>query len=233
MNSGEHRDETRLEEAFSTDDWHRAPDGSCPSEDRLWASAAGELSPTEDETVILHLARCGECSSIWRLAREILPEDHLSDATVVSFENRRRPRLWRRVLLPAAAAAILVGVGLSTGLFQRNDAPTSPVFREQRDGFTIVASEATGSLARSECRLRWNAGPDGTRYDLIVTDGALEILATVNGLEQPEHRLPEEMIPDSATELFWRVTAHLPDGTTVSSDTFKSSITGASSTTTP
>lgn len=233
MSSGEHRDELRLEQAFSSDEWRPAPDGSCPSEDELWASASGELSPAENETVILHLARCDECSSIWRLAREILPADHLSDATVVSFENRRRPHVWRRVLLPAAAAAILVGVGLSTGLFQRNDPPTSPVFREQRDGFTILASPGTESLPRSECRLRWNAGPDGTSYDLTVTDGALEILATVNGLDQPEHRLPQESIPGSATELFWRVTAHLPDGTAVSSDTFRSSITGASSTTTP
>jgi len=63
-------------------------------------------------------------------------------------------------------------------------------------------------------------GPDGTSYDLIVTDGELEILSTVKGLKEPEYTVPKGTIPASADELFWRVTARLPDGGSVSSETF-------------
>lgn len=227
MNRDEQPDSTRLERAFSTGEMRRA-EGECPSRDELWASAAGELDPADNEEVVLHLARCSECSTIWRLAREMLPADHLSHTPVVSIESARRPTVWRRLLLPAAAAAILVGVGLGTGLFQRSDSTPEPVFREQRGGFEILASAGTASLPRSECRLRWSAGPAGTRYDLTVTDSELEIVDTVRGLGQPEHLVPAEKIPGSTAELLWRVTAHLPDGNTASSGTFRSAIEGAS-----
>jgi hypothetical protein len=223
MSGAEHNDSARLETAFSTEEMDRTP-GSCPSDDELWASASGELNPAANEAVILHLARCSECSSIWRLAREMLPADHLSQPSVVSIENRRRSQRWLRVLLPAAAAAILIGVGLSTGLFLRNDPASPPVYRQQDSDATILASPETRTLPRDSCRLRWSAGPDGTRYDVIVTDGELEILATVKGLGQPEYALPEEKIPNFTRELFWRVTAHLPDGRKLSSETFTTRI---------
>jgi hypothetical protein len=222
MTGDQHDDASVLEQAFSTGEMRRAP-GGCPSEDELWASAAGELDPAADEEVVLHLARCGECSTIWRLAREMLPADHLSTASVVAIEDRRWSRSWRRVLLPAAAA-VLVGVGLGAGLFLRTDSPAAPVFRQQADDAVISPSPETARLPRAACRLRWTAGPEGTRYDLVVSDGELKILATVKGLDEAEYTLPREKIPVSAIELFWRVTAHLPDGTTVSSDTFTSSI---------
>lgn len=219
MNGADHNDATLLEQAFSTDEMDRAP-GDCPSDEELWASASGELSQAANETVILHLAQCSECSSIWRLGREILPEDHLSGASVVSIEDRRRSSLWRRVLLPAAAAAVLIGVGLSTGLFLKNDPTSTPVFRNQGNDYKILPSPEAKSLPRSACNLRWSSGPDGTRYDLIVTDGELEILSTVKGLNEPEYTVPQGQIPASTEELLWRVTAHLPDGGSVSSETF-------------
>ena len=218
MNRNESRDVSVLEQAFSTGEMRRAP-GGCPSEDELWASAAGELSPPDNENVILHLARCSECSSIWRLAREMLPEDHLSESSVVSIDRGRRSRTWRRVLLPAAAV-VLVGVGLGAGLFLRNDPSSAPVFREQDQSSGILPSPGTGSLPRSACTLRWSAGPEGTRWDLIVSDANLEILDTVKDLEIPEYTLPPATIPPSTTELLWRVTARLPDGRTTASPTF-------------
>lgn len=222
----ERRDSTVLEQAFSTGEMRRA-EGGCPSEDELWASAAGELDPAADEEVVLHLVRCSECSTIWRLAREILPGDHLSQTPVVPIERGRRPAVWRRLLLPAAAA-VLVGVGLGAGLFLRTDSPPVPVFRQQGDDAVISPSPETARLSRTACNLRWTPGPEGTRYDLVISDGELKILATVKGLDEAEYTLPREKIPVSAIELFWRVTAHLPDGTTVSSDTFTSSIDDAS-----
>ncbi len=223
MNGADHNDATRLEQAFSTEQMDRAP-GDCPSDEELWASASGEMNPAANEAVILHLARCSECSSIWRLGREILPEDHFSDASVVSIEDQRRPSLWRRVLLPAAAAAVFIGMGLSTGLFLKNEPSSTPVFRHQGNDYKILPSPEARSLLRSACILRWSTGPDGTRYDLVVTDGELDILSTVKGLNEPEYTVPHGTIPASAEELFWRVTAHLPDGGSVSSETFTTAI---------
>jgi hypothetical protein len=213
-----------LEQAFSTGEVRRAP-GGCPSEDELWASAAGELNPAENQTIILHLARCGECSSIWRLAREMLPEDHLSGPSVVSIDQGRRSKTWRRVLLPVAAA-VLLGVGLGAGLFLRNDPSSAPVFREQAGDAVISPARDSDRLPRAACHLQWKRGPEGTLYDLVVTDEELTILADVKGLNEPEYTLPPEKIPSSATKLLWRVTARLPDGRTIASDTFTTAIIG-------
>jgi len=105
-------------------------------------------------------------------------------------------------------------------LFLKNDPTSTPVFRNQDNDYKILPSPEAKSRPRSACNLRWNTGPDGTRYDLIVTDGELEILSTVKGLNQPEYTVPQGQIPASTEELLWRVTAHLPDGGSVSSETF-------------
>jgi hypothetical protein len=149
----------------------------------------------------------------------MLPEDHLTESSVVSIERGRRSKNWRRVLLPAAAV-VLVGVGLGAGLFLRSDPSSAPVFREQDQSSGILPYPGTGSLPRSACTLRWSAGPEGTRWDLIVSDANLEILAIVNDLKIPEYTLPPATIPPSTSELLWRVTARLPDGRTIVSPTF-------------
>ncbi len=213
---------TRLNEALTDEEPSCAP-GGCPDKEQLWQSAAGELDPPEDESIILHLARCSECSLIWRLAREMLAPD-VSVGSVVSLPDRKSSRIRRRFLVQAAAAAMLIGVGLGAAWLLRTPPSSQPIFREQRDGGTILPSPGTNLLPRAACRLAWTAGPEGTRYDLVATDENLEILASVKGLTRPEYTLPEETIPASTRELFWRVTAHLPDGRTVSSDTFTTRI---------
>lgn len=214
-------DVTRLREALAVEEPSCAP-GGCPDKDQLWQSAAGELDPLENETIILHLARCSECSLIWRLARELLSSD-TSGGSVVPLPNRKRPKMWRSFLLPAAAAAMLIGVGLGAAWVFRTGSSAPPVFREQQTD-AILPSPGTHLLPRAACRLEWSAGPEGTRYDLIATDESLEIVSTVKGLTKPEYTVPQETIPASTPDLFWRVTAHLPDGRTVSSDTFTTRI---------
>jgi len=215
-------DPTPMRAALLAEDLQPAP-GSCPDDEAIWASAAGELDAAADKAIVLHLARCSECSSIWRLAREMLLADQGAGSSVVSIADRPRRRMWRRVLLPAAAAAVLIGVGLSTGLFLRND-PSPPVFREQSGEEKISAAPETRSLPRTACLLRWSAGPDGTIYDLTVTDGELDLVGTFKELKRPQFTVPPAAIPPSTEELLWRVTAHLPDGRSVSSETFSSTI---------
>ena len=90
----------------------------------------------------------------------------------------------------------------------------------------ISPAAESDRLPRAACRLQWTRGPAGTSYDLLVSDDELTILATVKGLEEPHYTLPPEKIPTSATKLLWRVTARLPDGRTVASDTFTTVILG-------
>ena len=118
---------------------------------------------------------------------------------------------------------MLVGLGLGAAWLLRSNRSSPPVFREQHDD-TVLPSPGTRLLPRAACRLEWSAGPEGTRYDLTVSDGNLEILAAVKGLTRPEFTLPQDAIPRSTAELFWRVTARLPDGRTLSSETFTSAI---------
>jgi len=212
-----------LREALVNQDPSGAPEG-CPNKEELWESAAGGLDPLENETIILHLAQCSECSMIWRLAREMVPPDEISSPSVVALSDRGRWQTWRKVIIPAIAATMLIGVGLSAAWLVRKGASSPPVFRQQQDNGRVVASPRTQALPRSACRLEWSAAPAGTRYDLIATDPQLEILGTVKGLTRPEYDLPLEAIPTSTTEVLWRVTAHLPDRRTVVSETFTTRI---------
>lgn len=226
MKGARRDDPARLRKTLLAEDPQPAS-GGCPGTDDLWASAAGDLDSAANEGIILHLARCSECSSIWRLAREMLPADHPSLSSVTPTGDRNRPQRWQRLLLPVAAAAALVGVGLTTGVLLRNDPSSPPVYREQQGAGAIEASPETSSLPRSACRLRWSAGPEGARYDLTVTDANLEILDAIKRLAQPEYTLAPDAIPPSTQELFWRVTAHLPDGRTMASPTFTTTMVGA------
>lgn len=212
-----------LKEALVNQDPSGAPEG-CPNKEELWESAAGGLDPLENEPIILHLTECSECSMIWRLAREMVLPERTSSSPVIPLNHRRRWRTWRRAFVPAIAATVIVGVGLSFAWLARKGASPEPVFRQQPDATSIFASPDTLQRPRTSCRLEWTAGPDGTRFDLIATDARLEILGTVKGLTQPEYVLPAEAIPPSTTEVLWRVTAHLPDGRTVASGTFTTRI---------
>jgi hypothetical protein len=213
----------RLRKALSEEELRCAP-GGCPSKEALWESAAGELDSQENEAIVLHLARCSECSSIWRLARELLPAAQISTSTVVSLQNRKPSHARPGLLVPAIAATMLIGVGLGAGWILTRNPPSPPVFRQQQDVDTILAAPETHLLPRAACRLEWSAGPEGALYDLVATDERLEILASVKGLRRPEYTVPRETIPPSARNLYWRVTTHLPDGRVVSSRTFTSRI---------
>jgi len=219
----------RMREALAEEVPSCAPEG-CPSKDELWESAAGEIDPIENETIILHLAQCSECSLTWRLAREMLPPDLVSSPSLIPVSRGGRWRTWRRVFLPAIAATMVIGIGLSVAWLVRKGASSPPVFRQQQDTGEIVASPRTQVLPRVACRLEWSAAPAGTRYDLIATDPQLEILRAVKGLTRPEYDLPPEAIPTSTNEILWRVTAHLADGRTVASETFTTRIEDPAST---
>lgn len=223
MNSFKPDDPSLLRNAFTGEEFERTP-GGCPSDNQLWASAAGDLESVCNEAIIFHLADCTECSTIWKLAREILPPGQTADSSVVAMKDRVRTYSVRRSLLQAVAAVVVVGVGIAAAFFLKTDSTTPPVYRQQQDSINIKPLPGADALPRSACLLRWTAGPIETRYDLVVTDDSLEILATVKGLEKSEFLLPQETISSSTQKILWRVTAHLPDRRMISSETISTTI---------
>ncbi len=212
----------RLQTAFSGQEWLPSEEEH-PDAEKLWASAAGELDPTDDHLIMLHLSRCASCASSWRLAREML-----SSAEITSIPNTSsvpQHRAWsHRLEVLAAAAVLMIGVGLGFLLINHSREPSRPVYRQQSQMIRIIASPATRIMPRSACRLRWDGGPTGTRYDLTVTGESLETICLAKGLMKPEYLVPAHRIPPSAHEILWRVTAHLPTGEIIRSETFRSAL---------
>ena len=212
----------QLQKAFSAEAWHEISE-DCPDHEVLWASAAEELDPVADEAVLLHLARCAQCSSIWRLAREMSHEEDPTSAQVIPVGVFGR-LAGRPLLALATAAAALVGISLGATVFFNKATPLVPVYREQHRIGKITASPATSELARTACRLQWKSDLGATSYDLIVSNENLEVLFSIKGLVEPEFILLRDQLPPVTQEIFWCVTAHLPDRATVSSETFTTRI---------
>ena len=188
----------------------------CPEAERLVLSGRGELTPTDDEGVLLHIADCTACAAAWRIAREVGPRSAPS-----VHPSARRP-LSQRTWVRAAAAAMLV-VGLSAGLyFLAPDRESPTVYREQEDDLVRSSLEEDARLPRDKFVLRWSAGPEGTVYDVLVTSERMEPLSRGLGLDLPEFQLPEETLGglEAGSRILWQVTAYLPDGRRIESKTF-------------
>jgi hypothetical protein len=188
----------------------------CPPAGTIWDSVEGRLERERNEAVLIHLGECAACSAAWRLARRLYSEEAKSGGQAEEVPIRRR--LW----FPLAAAAVIVlGLGLGTlHLLTRQELP--PEYRTQEDRWLESELAPGQPLPRDECVLRWTAGPEGTTYELRVTTEDLEPLARAGRLEWPEYRVDPGVLdgvpPGGA--LLWRVTAHLPDGSRISSRTF-------------
>ncbi len=223
MSKGHPNNLDRLRQAFSSEGWNEASK-DCPGHEMLWASAAEDLDPVADENILLHLAQCTLCSSIWQLAREMIPREETTAASVVGILNFRRLKTSARRTVLAIAATVLVGVGLGAGLFLNRGPSSPPVYREQQNEGGISALAATAEMSRTACRFRWTPGPEGTLYDLVVTNENLDVLLSVKDLGDAEYLLPPERLPRETREVFWRVSAHGPDGGTTASETFTTRI---------
>lgn len=195
--SAEH-DDDRLRQAFRELAEDAAPRDDCPEADRLWAAAHGELGPAETREAIEHTAVCPVCAEAWRLAVEPSGE-----AVAVAPAEGRSGGGWWRWAAAAAAALVVMVVGL-----QPWEGPTVPVERQP-------AAEAIRSLVpedvpqpRDDLWLRWE-GPEGSRYQVSVSTEDLRILASAEGLEESEYRVPEEALEGlpPGSRLLWRVEA--------------------------
>jgi len=195
-----------------------AGDGTgCPEQDRLVSSARGELPRREDGEVILHIAECTACAAAWRVAREILVE---RTVPAHALPSREAPSVgWMRWAAAAAVLVAAIGVGI---LYLGPERETAPVYREQGEDVLASLLDEAEPLPRSAFLLRWVAAPDGSLYDVVVTDERLRTLARSTGLTTSEYGVPEDALDAarSGDRLFWQVTAYLPDGREIESPTF-------------
>jgi hypothetical protein len=206
-----------LRKALLEDAEPKSGGSECPKAEELWKSAGGELTKKENEEIVLHIGECGYCATAWRLAREMAEEK----VPVGDSHPARAPtvRGWAPWLAAAAVLVVAVALGLQlTGpLLERQ-----PVYRTQEGALLAPITPDGGSLPRDGFVLRWTAGPQGTSYDVRLTTEDLDLLAQGRMLEANEFRVPEETLAELPTgaRLFWQVTAHVPDGRRIDSDSF-------------
>lgn len=209
-----------LRDAFAASIESMGDGTTCPGPDALWESASETASPRHDEAVLLHVGECPGCAAAWRVGRNLASDSPAQAAGVGS--RRGRFAWWWPVAASAAIAFVLIGLGVPDRRAERS----SPVYRAREGEWLQSQVPGEDGLPRSRCWLRWTAGPEGTTYQVRVTDERLELLARGRGLEDAEFLVPQEALGDlpSGAKIIWQVTARLPDGAIVDSPGFISRI---------
>lgn len=143
---------------------------NCPSADRLWEAAHGELPPDQIEVVVAHIVECGACAEAWRVARDFGP----AFAQGASAGKEGVPAWWFAL---AASLAVIVGASMFYLTSMRNDSgdsaagaittstPASPTF--------LVPIEKADVRISSRYALTWRGPGEGRRF-LQMLSNALE-----------------------------------------------------------
>lgn len=199
----------------------------CPEPEELWAAAAGDQRVSAERLgwTVEHTGRCTSCGEDWRIARRLLRKaaaevGESDEGTAADPDRKIRPisSAGRRRLLSIAAAMTAVVVG---AFFWMQLSGPDQTFRQGgRDSIQSLLPEGQ-PLSRGEPVLRWS-GPPGAIYELTVTTGQIAEVASVEHLDRPEYRLPDEALADlpSGTKLYWRVEATVPGRPRLASPTF-------------
>lgn len=188
--------------------------GACPDPDRIWEAVRGELPPEEIRDIVDHVAVCASCAEDWRIAKEFEKE---SQAVVHPFPVPRfQP--W----IAAAAAALVLTVG-GVAVFRQAPKPA-----EYRGGETAVEAlvPPDAVLPRQSFVLAWKPVPGAESYDLLVSTGELDTIASPKGLTTTEYQVPADALANlpAATPIHWMVTAVFPDGRREPSQTFRATL---------
>jgi hypothetical protein len=216
MNDESIRDD-RLRDEFAKISELAGDGKECPPPETLWSSGRAELDPVDNEPVILHLSECTACAAAWRIAQD-LAEERLRERAPVS---RKRLVVSRWASLAATAAVVLAVVSLVVfNTYERRTTP--PIYRTQEVNWLQPVVPDGVSLPRDAFVLRWTGGPEGTTYDVRVTTASLDPVAGASRLDRSEFRVSEDALAgiSSGAQVFWQVTAHLPDGRRLESASF-------------
>jgi hypothetical protein len=217
MNPPQFKDE-QLRDAFVMDAELQADGADCPPAETILESARGELPAAEDEKVLYHVGECGACAAAWRLARELAEEK----VPVGAPHRARGPTIptWGGWL--AAAAVLVLAVALGVQFLGPSEIVEEPVYRAQEGDWLLLEGADGETLPREGFLLRWSDGPEGSTYNIRVMTEELDLVAEARSLERSEFQVPPSALSEfpSGARIFWQVTAHLPDGRRIDSDSF-------------
>lgn len=210
---------SKLRQAFSEPGPEALP---CPSADRIFAAAHGELRGSDLDEILDHVAVCASCTQAWHLALEIRKEIEGLAAPTLETGNsvvvgRFGAKRWSQLL--GTLAAILLMAVLLPHLVPNPVPVDESVVRGEGE---VKIRDVSGPLQRERCVLRWQLEPPvpGARFEVTVMDENLQPLARHSALTVNELvLLPEDLkgvAPGGA--LHWRVQATLPDGRQVGSN---------------
>lgn len=198
-----------------------APSEGCPPASDLWSAVRGDLPAEARRAVVDHTSSCAACAEAWRLAVALVP-----DPIPVAEKAPRSVLAWLPrpgALTPLATAAAVV-VALAAGFWLLQGPRPGPTAEFRGAEAPVIRSLLSDgqALPRARFRLQWSAVPEGSHYDVQVTTESLQVVASVRGLAEPAHVVPESaLLPlPAGTRLLWRVEAVLPDGERVASPTF-------------
>ena len=214
----------RLRRAFAALSSRASPGEDCPSADRIWDAVSGEVDRGVVSEIVEHAIVCPVCAEAWRLARQLkgdLAEIEGVSPRVEPLRVAHWP--WYRMALLAAAAVLVVAVGLD--LYIRRSSgpqPEEPPYRGSPDHAIQSLLTEDAVLRRDQFILRWTPGPAGSRYSLRVATPDLTILDAVSGIASTDYRVPPSTLArlPFGTEVAWQVEAVLPDGSKIRSPTF-------------
>jgi hypothetical protein len=211
-----HEADERLREAFQSLS-ETSRETSSPEElDEIWRAVSGELPAPERQELVDRMASNPSLAEAWRVAHEVWKASPQQTRGTAS----RARRMWTQSRLAAAAVLLLTAaVGV---LFQLSRPPAEDTFRDPGRYVVEPLVQPDTTLARDAFRLRWTPGPPDSRYHVRVTTEDLRVLATGSDLAEPAFVLERDTLAGVApgARVLWQVDVTLPDGETVSSDTF-------------
>jgi hypothetical protein len=210
-----HVPDEELREAFQSLG-QTSPEEPSPADlDRIWRAVAEELPAPERRALVDRIASDPGLAESWRIA-QALQREAPQPVRAAAPPGRSWTPWW-----VSAAAGLLVAVGV--GLVLQLSSPTvEDTFRDS-DRYVVdslVSSDT--ALPRDAFRLRWAPGPEGSRYHVRVTTQDLTVLTTASDLLTPELVVASDRLATlpSGSQVFWQVDVVLPEGNTVSSQTF-------------
>lgn len=215
-----------LRQAFQADPWPQStgdpgdPPAARPSPETIWRAIEGELPSEELAALVDQMAQDPTLAAEWRLAMDLGAAPKESPAPGSHWHGWLKPVL----ALGVAAAALMVWVARD-GAIDGEGSPL-PVYRDGSGEISAGAVRSAlpdgGALPVESFVLRWAGGPEGARYDIYVSDGALKSLLVVRGLGELSYQVPQSALAGVAAgeEIVWRVEAISPGGERLKSATF-------------
>ena len=197
----------------------RPAGGDLPEADpgTVWDAVTGRLAPDEVAELARRALADPALMEEWRLALEISREAGLRGA------KPERPSIvrrfgFRRVLLAAAAVLALV---VAAPVLHHWLAPATARYRGLPES-VIERAGTPGTLPRDGFVLRWRCTVPGSRFDIVVSDGRLHLLAEARGLTSPRYAVPSGALAKLPTgsRVLWQVWALTPDGRRLPGPTF-------------